>query len=236
MKKDYLKNPDKPFDFQEMKKGFDKQKENGVDVQAKIQELRNILKDRTPYAFNENVIQEGVIELVSALVAKESGDARYALKLMLKSGEIAEEKGKIKVEEEDVIEAKNKVEEDILGNLVNSLPEHQQLALYSIIKSMEEIRTNTLFKRIHGEVMSGEAYEYYLKICDYLNKKPRTHRWFREYINELEMLGLISTVISSKGYRGKTTLIRISYDPKTLKNMLELKFSLKRDINERNKL
>ncbi len=44
MKKDYLKNPDKPFDFQEMKKGFDKQKENGVDVQAKIQELRNILK------------------------------------------------------------------------------------------------------------------------------------------------------------------------------------------------
>ena len=44
LKKDYLKNPDKPFDFQEMKKGFDKQKENGVDVQAKIQELRNILK------------------------------------------------------------------------------------------------------------------------------------------------------------------------------------------------
>lgn len=44
MKKDYLKDPDQPFDFQEMKKGFQKQKENGVDVESKIQALRDILE------------------------------------------------------------------------------------------------------------------------------------------------------------------------------------------------
>ncbi len=45
-------------------------------------------------------------------------------------------------------------------------------------------------------------------------KKARSVRWYREYLNDLEMLGLVSTTPSSKGIRGHTTLIRLGQNPK----------------------
>ena len=38
-----------------------------------------------------------------------------------------------------------------------------------------------------------------------------TARWYREYLNDLEMLGLITTVESGRGMRGHTRLIRPGY-------------------------
>ena len=43
MTKEYLNNPDLPFDFEEMGKGFRRQQEKGIDVQSKLQELKDIL-------------------------------------------------------------------------------------------------------------------------------------------------------------------------------------------------
>ena len=46
-------------------------------------------------------------------------------------------------------------------------------------------------------------------------------RWFREYVNELETYGLILTTASGKGIRGTTTLIKLGFDAKKLKQALE---------------
>ncbi|HIH20539.1 TPA: cell division control protein Cdc6, partial [Candidatus Micrarchaeota archaeon] len=51
--------------------------------------------------------------------------------------------------------------------------------------------------------------------------EPRTSRWYREYLHDLEMLGLISTVQSGKGIRGQTTLIRSSYEAPRVKKSIE---------------
>ena len=58
-----------------------------------------------------------------------------------------------------------------------------------------------------------------------LGREPRTSRWYREYLHELDMLGLISTVQSGKGIRGQTTLIRSSYEPARVKKSIEKTFS-----------
>ncbi len=53
-------------------------------------QLYDILKLRAEVAFQEGVIDDGVIKLCAGLAAKEHGDARRALQLLRKAGEIAE--------------------------------------------------------------------------------------------------------------------------------------------------
>jgi Cdc6-like AAA superfamily ATPase len=62
-----------------------------------------------------------------------NGDARKAIELLEKSGEIAEAKEKSKVEEEDVREANEKIEIDRVASVVRTLPTQAKLTLYSCI-------------------------------------------------------------------------------------------------------
>jgi cell division control protein 6 len=67
-----------------------------------------------------------------------------------------------------------------------------------------------------GVLFSGEVYEEYERVCKKLRKRARSVRWYHEYINDLEMLGLIMTKPSSKGVRGHTTLIRLGHEAKDI--------------------
>jgi len=69
------------------------------------------------------------------------------------------------------------------------------------------------------------VYENYEKICKKLfGKEPRSARWFRQYIDDLEMLGLVTTTFSGKGIRGNTRLIKIAYPANNVKLAIEKKF------------
>ena len=61
----------------------------------------------------------------------------------------------------------------------------------------------------------------YKKLCLKYGKEPSTSRWFREYINELDLQGLITTRASGVGYRGQTTLIELSYPYDKIKKICE---------------
>lgn len=54
-----------------------------------------------------------------------------------------------------------------------------------------------------------------------MGREPRSSRWYREYLNELELLGLINSVGSGKGVRGHTTLLKLSYDAPRVKKAVE---------------
>ncbi|MCK4714965.1 MAG: hypothetical protein KAT35_05280, partial [Candidatus Aenigmarchaeota archaeon] len=73
-------------------------------------------------------------------------------------------------------------------------------------------------------LLSGEVYEQYCSTCKRFGKAARSARWFREYLNELEMLGLISMVQSGKGIRGHTRLVKIAYMPAKVMKILERGF------------
>jgi len=181
-------------------------------------QLKTILKQRIAAGFKSNTIEDGVIAKIAAFAAQD-GDARYALRLLKKSGEIAENNGRDKVTMEDVEKAKSAVEEDILTEAISTLPEHQQIVIYSIASLASK---GGMYKRFGitgtggGDLFTGEVYEAYVENCKALNRQPRTLRQFSEYLNELEMLGLITTHISGKGVRGTTRLIRLGYPPKEI--------------------
>ncbi len=170
-------------------------------------QLKEILMYRVKHGFRQNRVKESAISMIAAITAQENGDARYALKLLLKAGELAEEDGI--VEETHVKKAIEKVEHDLASEAIKTLPTNQQILLYALAK-MSQKKQVKLIKDEEGDYFfSGDVYTYYTKVSRQLEKKPKSARWYREYINELENLGLISTIFTSKGIRGHTRLIKL---------------------------
>lgn len=186
------------------------------------EELKAILKQRIELAFEKGTVEDSAINLAGAIAAQESGDARTAVMLMLRAGEMAEKQNLDKVSDKEVKAAKKKVEEEIIYNMVSTLPEQQQLVLYSIALLDSEKKGIT---KLSGDrkavLLSGEVYDEYKKISKARNGNVVSIRWYRQYINELEMYGLIITTHSGKGQRGNTTLIKLGFDSGKIKKIIE---------------
>lgn len=175
------------------------------------QQLIDILKERSQLSFKEGTIADPVIPLCSALAAKEEGDARYALDLLKTSGEIADEKGADVVEESFVIEAKDRIEHNKIIDVVMTLPIQQQRVLQAI----------TYLTNKKEEITSGRLYEIYEDLAK--NDKVSYRRIF-DFINELEMLGLISANTISRGRgKGRTNIITLQCDPELIEKALVFK-------------
>ncbi|MFC2175022.1 Cdc6/Cdc18 family protein [archaeon] len=188
------------------------------------EQLSSILGDRAKEGFKKGLVSDGAISLAAAFAAQESGDARYALRLLLKAGEFADAEGK-KVTDDYVKKARSAVEEDIVIELINTLPEHQIIVLYAIANLTAE---GSKYRRLmdNGErlLFSGEAYEGYEGLCKKWKTPARSARWFREYLNELDMMGLITMTMSGPGIRGNTRLIKLSFPPEKVKTAAEKRF------------
>lgn len=190
------------------------------------EQLQKILTERVKEGFEISVVKESAINLTAALTAQESGDARYALKLLMKAGEMAEQKEKGNVDDNDVETARKKVELDLIAETITTLPDMHRIVLHSIASVT---MSGSRYARLEGVgsefLLSGEVYEEYEKRCKKISKRPRSTRWFREYLNDLEMLGLIVTTPSGKGMRGHTTLIKLGHNAEDICKILNTNFS-----------
>ena len=185
-------------------------------------ELAAIIKDRAEKGFKQGVIAQEVLGLVAAISAKESGDARLALKVLSRAGEIAEEHGKSKISDDEVNEAQKDAEEQVAYEVISTLPEHQKLVLYSIaLLSLQGSRYKKLTDGNDMYIFSGEVYNKYSRISNTLSREPKSSRWYRKYISDLEMQGLIDTYESGKGIRGHTKLIKLAYPADKIKETIE---------------
>ncbi|MBI5553386.1 MAG: AAA family ATPase [Candidatus Diapherotrites archaeon] len=186
-------------------------------------ELKKILQERTLVAFKPLVVEESAINLASALAAQESGDARTAILLLLRAGDLAEKNNSFKVTDQEVLAAKVRVEEEIILDMISSLPRQQQLVLLAIAElSLQSKGVRRLGLEEETKVLfSGEVYEHYCWKAKELKETLISSRWFRQYISELEMFGLIHTTLSGKGIRGQTRLIKLGFDASKIRNQIE---------------
>jgi len=173
-------------------------------------QLKDILMQRAVVAFNDGVLDAGVVPLCAALAAREHGDARRALDLLRVSGEIAEREGASKVTERHVWSAQEKIEQDTMEEVIKTLPLHSKVLLYAIVLLDEngELPANT-----------GDVYVVYKSLCDYIDLEPLTQRRISDLINELDMLGIINAKVVSKGRYGRTKEIRLNITPYKVKNI-----------------
>jgi archaeal cell division control protein 6 len=186
-------------------------------------ELKAILKQRTDRAFKEAMVDDSALSLAAAIAAKQSGDARTAVMLLLRAGEIADMDHLSHISDQEVQRAKSKVEEEIIFSMLSTLPHHQQIVLYAI--SVMTITKQGVRKisgtQEDGVFFSGDVFEFYEQTAKKLQEVPVSTRWYRQYISDLEVSGLIITTSSGKGIRGNTTLIKLGFDPVKIKEALE---------------
>lgn len=172
------------------------------------QQLMDILDERAQLAFNDEVLNNDVIPLCAAMAAKEEGDARYALDLLRTSGELADENGSDVIYEDYVREAKDYIEHNKVTDIIMTLPSQQQKVLESLLyltKRKEEITSGRLYE-VYKEFSKGDSVSY---------------RRIFDFINELEMLGLISTKTVSRGRgKGRTNIIDLQCDVQLLEDAM----------------
>jgi len=190
-------------------------------------DLREILNQRKEMAFYENVVKDVAIKYAAGYVAKtRDGDARYALNLLKTAGEIAERENRTEVDEEVIKKVCGAADINILEEIIKELSDHQKIALYAIADGIlsKKYSTSRLFQLPSQDtILSGEAYESYCEKCLKFGEKPRTMRWFREYLNDLFRCELIFLTESGKGFRGNTTIISIGkyYTPNEINKTVE---------------
>ena len=185
-------------------------------------ELSAILKDRAAAGFKEGRIDQEAINLAAAIAARESGDARLALKIISVAGELAESKKAKSVTAEDVSQAAKSAEEDIAYELLNTLPEHEKLVIYAVaILTMQGSKYKRLIEGTDTYIFSGEVYSRYASLAQSMEKEFKTTRWYRKCIIDLEMQGIVSTYESGKGIRGHTKLIKLVYPADKIKATVE---------------
>ncbi len=171
-------------------------------------QLADILSERAKLSFADDVLENDVIPLCSAMAAKEEGDARYALDLLKNAGELAFDEDSKTVTSDHVRRAKDKIEHNKVIEIISTLPLQQQRLLEAILNLTKQ----------DEEISSGKLYDAYKDVS---KKDAVTYRRIFDFINELELLGIISTNTISRGRgKGRTNIIKLQCDETLLETTL----------------
>lgn len=173
-------------------------------------QLQDILFERAKKAFKRGFIEEGVISKCAAYAAREHGDARRALDLLRVAGELADRNNETKLSMKYIDEAEEKIEKDLIYEIIKTLPKQSQISLLSIFK---------LHDKTKSKILTGEVYEYYKDLCVSSGLKVLTQRRLSDLISELDLLGIINAKVISKGRYGRTREIRLGVPNTSVPNL-----------------
>ncbi len=179
-------------------------------------QLEDILRQRANMALKGDVLDGEVIPLCAALAAREHGDARRALDLLRVAAELAERNRDEHVKESHVRMAQNKIETDRISEVVRTLPTQSKLVLLATIlgeESNKDMGIQTL--------TTGEVFGIYKELCQATGCDVLTQRRITDLISELDMLGIFTARVISKGRYGRTREIQMSCPIDSTKKVLE---------------
>ncbi|MBI2631438.1 ORC1-type DNA replication protein [Candidatus Pacearchaeota archaeon] len=174
-------------------------------------QLQDILRERSKKAFREGVVEQGVVEKCAAYAAREHGDARRALELLRVAGELAERKNSTKISIDHIDQAEEKIERDRVLDIVHTQPKQFQLSLLAIFE---------LSKKSEN-LSTGDVFSTYKSYCKKTGLKPLTQRRVSDIISELDMLGIITARVISKGRYGRTREITLGIPQSSVPSLTE---------------
>jgi archaeal cell division control protein 6 len=167
-------------------------------------QLEAIVAQRVNLAFNPGAVDGDTACLVADIAAQE-GNARLAIEVLHKAGQIADDEGKAQVGPEEVRAAKESAHSYITTAKLVNLPRHALFALLALARRL---------KRDGGAyATTGSVESVYKVVCEEFGEEPRGHTQFWKYLNQLRDAGIILSRISSKGQTGTTQLLSIPDAP-----------------------
>jgi len=179
-------------------------------------ELKDILNQRVDIALRIGCVEEDVVPLCSALAAQEHGDARRALDLLRMSAELAERSKSPRITKKHVRMAQSKIEIDRIIEVVRTLPTQSKLILLAIL--LQEQYNKKMDTK--GAITTGEVYEIYKELSKKTRTDKLTQRRIADLVSELDMLGVITARVISKGRYGRTRDIKMSSSAEDIMKIL----------------
>jgi len=168
-------------------------------------QLEDILVDRVSLAFMDGTVPPQSLTLIAELGNSEQGNARYSIELLWRAGKYADASELREVTPECVRNAVASVYPVVRRDMIMELSLHEKLFLLSIARYFKQ--TDSAY------VSMGDAEESYALVCEEYDEKPRGHTQLWKYANSLSTTGIIETMVSGEGQRGKTTMISLSRVP-----------------------
>jgi cell division control protein 6 len=161
-------------------------------------QIHDILSQRAHKGLQQNVLEQGVLRLCSALAAQEHGDARRALELLKASVQKAEHDSSKTVTVAHMRAAQHQLEFDQIGAIIRTLPLHQKLVLLAVL-----INERNGLKA----VSTGLVCETYRQATKHMRLEPLTNRRISSLLNDLDQIGLLTARNVSLGRGGRTKLV-----------------------------
>ena len=164
------------------------------------QQLKDILNERSQYAFQSNGLEDEVINVAAAHAARLGGDCRVAIESLLKAGRLAENANAQKLSLDHLKQAFEAVESTAAQKFVKHLSEPEK----KIVKVVA----------LKEKLSSGELYTQFNRSGEKLSE-----RRLRDLVSRLESLKLLKTELDES--RGKTRLISLAVSKDLIERELE---------------
>jgi len=156
-------------------------------------QLQSILERRRD-AYQDDVLENGIIPLSSAFAAQDHGDARKAIDLFRKAGEIADREGTDTVREAHVRDAQKEAERDRTLTQMQGLSTQKKLSLYATAI------VPVYSQRTLNAVPSTVAYRVYQYLTQLLDADEKSRDSYLRYLSEAETYNFVTSEKRGRGY------------------------------------
>jgi cell division control protein 6 len=168
-------------------------------------QLIDILNDRVTMAFNIGVVPEDVVELIASLAFIETGNARFGIELLWRSGKYADAEDAGCVEPEFVRMAVSSIIPGLRRSDLASFALHEKLFLLAVARYFKENE--------QAYVTLSEVEKAYSVVCEEFGETPNGHTQIWNYAQYFSKLGVLKTEVSSAETRGRITRLSLPTIP-----------------------
>jgi cell division control protein 6 len=167
-------------------------------------QLESIVRQRVTLAFQPGAVDDDTASLIADMAALE-GNARLAIEVLWKAGQLADDAGKQTVGPDEARAAKAESYSYITTTKIVQMPRHAQLVLLALARRLK--------RDASAYATTGVVETAYKVACEEVGEEPRAHTQFWKYLKQLEGGGLILSRLSGKGQAGTTQLLSIPDAP-----------------------
>lgn len=169
--------------------------------------LIDILGDRVKLAFEPSAVSEDVVGLIAELASSETGNARFGIELLWRSGKYADAQDARRVEPECVRQAVSAIIPSFKRSELEDLGLHEKLLLLAAARYFKENQ--------EAYATLTEIEKAYEVACEEYDEKPYSHTQLWKYLQRFASLGILKAEVATAiaGTRGRSTMVSLPSVP-----------------------
>jgi len=183
------------------------------------EQLVDILNDRVSMAFELGAVEEDVVDLISELAFKETGNARFGIELLWRAGKYADAQDAGRVEPEFVRTAVSSIVPSLRRSELAGLGLHQKLFLLAVARYFKGNE--------QAYALLSELEKTYAVVCEEFGVAPNNHTQLWNYAQFLSSMGALTVEVATT--RGRSTQVSLSIPASELEKELSASLEVEKE-------